>query len=55
MTQNSNVLTILDDYRENGLKYDHLKTEVLPYNPLYFSPGSKRVDVGSITKVGHMD
>ena len=35
------ILKILDEYRQNGLKRDHLKTENLPYKPLYFSPRSK--------------
>ena len=40
-------LTILDEYCQNGLKYDNLKTENLPYKPLYFSPGSKRFEPDS--------
>ena len=37
-------MTILDEYCQNGLKYDHLKTENLLYSPLYFSPGSERLE-----------
>ena len=40
--KNSHVLTILDEDLQNGLKYDHLKAEILLYRPLYFSPGSKQ-------------
>ena len=41
------VLTILVEHCQNGLKYDHLKTENLPYKPLYFSPGSKHLEPDS--------
>ena len=39
--QNRRVLRILYEYCQSRLTYDHLKTESLPYKPLYFSPGSK--------------
>ena len=41
--QNRHVLTIVDEYCQNGLKYDHLEIENLPYKPLYFSLGSIRL------------
>ena len=37
------MLIISDEFRQNGLKYNHLKTEILPHNPLYLSPGSIRL------------
>ena len=45
--QNKHVLTILDKYCQKGMKYYHLKTENLPQKPLYFSPGSKRLEPDS--------
>ena len=42
--QNKHMLTILDEYCQNGLNYEHLKAETLPYKPLYFSSGSKRLE-----------
>ena len=41
------MLAILGEYRQNRLNYDHLKTNDLPYKPLYFSPGSKRFELGT--------
>ena len=29
---------------KNRLKYDHMKVENLPDKPLYFSPGSERLE-----------
>ena len=45
--QNRQVLKIVDEYRQNGLKYDHLKAEIFPYKPLHFSPGSIRLEPAS--------
>ena len=45
--QNRHVLTILNAHCQNGLTYSHLKAGDLPYKPLYFSPGSKRLEPGS--------
>ena len=45
--QNRHELTILYEYCQNALKCDHLKTENLPYNPLYLSSGSKRSEPDS--------
>ena len=40
-------MAILDQYRQNCPKYNSLKTENLPYKPLYFSHGSKRFEPDS--------
>ena len=39
--------TILGEYCQSGIKYDHLMIENLPYRPLYFSRGSKRLETAS--------
>ena len=31
----------------NWMKYRHLMTNVLPYKPLYFQPGSQGLELGS--------
>ena len=45
--QTRRVLVILDEYCQNGLKYDHLKTDNLPYNALSISPGPKHLEPDS--------
>ena len=47
ISPNRHVLKVLNEYFQNGLKYNHLKTENLPYKPLYFSPGSKPLEPAS--------
>jgi len=42
--QNRHVLKILDEYFQKGRKYNHLKTENLPYKPLYLSAGSEHLE-----------
>ena len=42
--QNRRLLTILGEYFQNRLNYGHLKTKDLPYKPVYFSPGSERLE-----------
>jgi len=42
--ENRHVLTILGEYCQNGMKYDHLAIENLQNTNLYFSPGSKRLE-----------
>ena len=42
------VLTILSEMLQNRMKYGHVMTEDLPYKPLYFRPGSKRLESASI-------
>ena len=37
----------IQPFEDNGLKYNYLKTETLPYKPLYFSPGSIRLEPDS--------
>ena len=41
------MLTILVEYCQNGMKFNHLKTGNLPYKPLYFSTGSKHLEPDS--------
>ena len=41
------MLTILDEYYQNGLIYDHLKTKKLPDKLLCFSPGSEQLEPDS--------
>ena len=42
--ENRHMLTILGKCCQSRLKYNHLKAEDLAYKPLYFSPGSKRLE-----------
>ena len=41
------MLANLGKHCQNGVKYDHLMTEDLPYKPLNFYFGSKRVEPDS--------
>ena len=45
VSQNRHVLTILDECCQSLLKYNHLKTENMPWKPLHISPGSKRLEL----------
>ena len=41
------LLKIVDECCQNGIKYDHLTIQNSTYKPLYFSPGSKRLEPDS--------
>ena len=40
-------MTILSEWCQTVMTYGHLMTEDLPYEPLYFRPGSLRLAPGS--------
>ena len=40
-------MTVSGECCENEMKYDHLTIENLLYKPIYFSPGSKRLEPDS--------